>query len=188
MTQPHLYLLHKTELSHGARVRAVEEMIAAAEANGGEGWKTLRNVAIVQERSAHARPEGLVRSLAHYPKLATMNLWKVSLPPCFEHVDLAVFLPSRAGGTELVGEAMAAGVPVLIPDNDREKIRLVRDGVNGFHYRAHSEESLALSLLALALIPQDNLDHIKERAKESARLFFQLGGEGKPPATTGESI
>jgi hypothetical protein len=66
-------------------------------------------------------------------------------------------------------EAMSAGVPVLIPDSAFRDASFVRDGINGFLYRAHDPDSLALSLLTLKSVSHEVIQRVVEQARNTLR-------------------
>jgi glycosyltransferase involved in cell wall biosynthesis len=56
-------------------------------------------------------------------------------------------------------EAMAAGIPVLVPDRGGAGALIV-DGVSGFHFSADNVESLAARLLQLTSLSADGLNRV----------------------------
>jgi len=68
-------------------------------------------------------------------------------------------------------EAMAIGLPVLVPDRGGAAT-LVEPGKSGFHFRANDPISLSQQLLALARTSSDQLDRAIASAKKTATTRF----------------
>jgi hypothetical protein len=75
--------------------------------------------------------------------------------------DLLLFT-EPAPTSQLLMSARCRRIPVLAPDSWSG--RWVRDGVTGFVYRAGNPDSLALSLLAFAMLPERVVSEIAGRA------------------------
>jgi len=74
------------------------------------------------------------------------------IPGMLARSDLLVHLcPEEPFGLAVI-EAMAAGIPVLVPDRGGAG-SLVRDGVDGFRFRADDASALAARLMSLATAP-----------------------------------
>ncbi|MFZ4699921.1 MAG: glycosyltransferase [Candidatus Methylumidiphilus sp.] len=65
-------------------------------------------------------------------------------------------------------EAMAAGVPVLVPNQGGAE-GLVKTGVSGFHFRADDADDLAAALLRVRQMPVETLNGIAAAASQSLR-------------------
>jgi glycosyltransferase involved in cell wall biosynthesis len=68
-------------------------------------------------------------------------------------------------------EAMAAGLPVLVPDAGGAA-GLVEPGVSGFHFRADDPDDLARVLASLAAAPAQRLNAVIARADARLRSHY----------------
>jgi glycosyltransferase involved in cell wall biosynthesis len=84
------------------------------------------------------------------------------LPNALEELaqaDLMVHMcPVEPFGLTIL-EAMAAGVPVLVPDSGGAG-SVVEEGVSGFRFRSNDARSLAARLVELTQAPADSLNRI----------------------------
>jgi glycosyltransferase involved in cell wall biosynthesis len=84
------------------------------------------------------------------------------LPNALEELaqaDLLVHLcPVEPFGLTIL-EAMAAGVPVLVPDSGGAG-SVVQDGISGFRFRSNDADSLAARLVELTQAPAESLNRI----------------------------
>jgi glycosyltransferase involved in cell wall biosynthesis len=79
-----------------------------------------------------------------------------------EHDLLLHLCPQEPFGLAVI-EAMAAGLPVLVPDSGGAG-SLVRPGDTGFHFRANDAHDLSNALKALSLTDADELNRVVARA------------------------
>ena len=85
--------------------------------------------------------------------------------------DLLVHLcPVEPFGLAIL-EAMAANIPVLVP-NSGGAGSLVSDGVSGFHFEANDADALAVRILEINAMPADRLNQVVRVAAESLRTRF----------------
>jgi glycosyltransferase involved in cell wall biosynthesis len=68
-------------------------------------------------------------------------------------------------------EAMAAGVPVLVPDQGGAA-GLVEDGVSGFHFRANDADALAAALTRLRQAPAAELNAVVAAADQRLKTCY----------------
>jgi len=68
-------------------------------------------------------------------------------------------------------EAMAVGLPVLVPDRGGAKA-LVQHGVSGFKFKANNEKDLALCLLKLRHASPELLNYIVKNAQKTLKNKF----------------
>lgn len=71
----------------------------------------------------------------------------------------------------VVLEAMAAGIPVLVPDTGGPS-GFIKDDINGFLYRAGDAVDLGDRLAALRRLPPERLNHIVEQARHTLATRF----------------
>ena len=73
-------------------------------------------------------------------------------------------------------EAMAIGLPVLVPNQGGTKI-LVENGISGFHFNANDRQDLALCLLKLRQTSPELLNSVVENAqKRLASQYSEIKG------------
>ncbi len=73
-------------------------------------------------------------------------------------------------------EAMAVGIPVLVPDRGGTRT-LVKHGISGFQFRANDEKDLALWLIKLQQAPAELLNSVVNNAhKKLASRFSEQRG------------
>jgi glycosyltransferase involved in cell wall biosynthesis len=90
------------------------------------------------------------------------------VPQRYAQADLLIHTcPTEAFGLVIL-EAMAAGIPVLIPD-EGGAAALVTDGVNGFKFRANDPDDLARRLIELRHAEPELLNRVTANAGESLR-------------------
>jgi glycosyltransferase involved in cell wall biosynthesis len=68
-------------------------------------------------------------------------------------------------------EAMAAGVPVVVP-NSGGAASLVEDGISGFHFRADDAASLVERLRALRALPAERLNNVVAGGRKALSTRF----------------
>lgn len=68
-------------------------------------------------------------------------------------------------------EAMAAGVPVLTPDQGGAA-DLVEDGISGFHFHANDADALAVALNRLRQVPAEDLNAIVAAADQRLKSHY----------------
>jgi hypothetical protein len=161
MISPLLHLLQRGDSK--ARIQAVTEMAKTqtdlSHAKPPTPWK----MRFLSGGDADAGDMDLAEIVRHYPQLSILRD-----PPCSGAVQvdspqLLVIGVAVANVAPPILEAMAAGIVVVIPD-EGEGANLVRDGINGFHYRARNPDSLALTLLTIEWLPADFLLAVLARA------------------------
>jgi hypothetical protein len=187
MPQPLLYLLNQSATDTmsaatltealatlrleraGARMAACSVLFAAGEKTGG-------------------LPDIVAAARQRHPQLAALNIAShPARPPEADlgKVDLLVFTADAPADRRLLFEAIHRRVPVLAPDNWQDA--WVRDGVTGFLYRAGNPDSLALSLLAFAIVAPETMYAILDRAERRCLAVSARLEAGLPRHATGES-
>jgi glycosyltransferase involved in cell wall biosynthesis len=95
------------------------------------------------------RLTGPVRARIHYAGFQAPE----ALPPFFARADVFV-LPSRYDGWGVVvNQALGAGLPIVVSDQVGAAHDLVREGENGFIFRAGDADALAAALLRYSANP-----------------------------------
>jgi len=199
MIKPLLYMLHNANLERSARIQVIEELISAesaAQASGAKFGQPPCQILVVTSMNADKSLDVLLDALSRHPQLSS---WHVSIQgdskqaqslPAQANDNSPQFIVVRHGDKSEITwanesvptiaqsndtairpilEAMAAGVPVLIPDSAFSGASFVRDGINGFLYRAHDPDSLALSLLTLKSVSHDVIQRVVEQARHTLR-------------------
>ena len=195
MTKPLLHLLHHETLDPAARVALIEELLhrcpALLPTDEADG-RWIRRIMIATSIEAREQLDALASALTRYPHLNLLQFHihgalLTELPSAPDHArpapshrftfsqqafaaglaeaDLLVDMQPHAQSVLPVLEAMAEGVPVLVSDGS--DVKFVRDGINGFLYRAHDADSLALSLLTLRSLSSDIVQRIVGQARET---------------------
>jgi glycosyltransferase involved in cell wall biosynthesis len=110
------------------------------------------------------------RAAAAYPQIRIEG-FKSDVQARLAAADLLVHLcPAEPFGLAIV-EAMAAGVPVLVPDRGGAG-DLVKDGVNGFRFRADDAASLAQRLLEMSQAPAQLLNQVVAGGRQALATRF----------------
>jgi hypothetical protein len=178
MPQPLLFLLNQgaTDALTALRLKPAGARVVA------------RSVLFAADEKTGGLPDIVAAARQRHAQLASLNI--ASHPagppePDFGKVDLLVFTEDAPDNRTLQFEAIRRRVPVLAPDNWQDA--WVRDGVTGFLYRAGNPDSLALSLLAFAIIAPDTMYGILDRAERYFRAVPTRPEAGSPRHATGES-
>jgi len=198
MIKPLLYLLHRGQLDNITRLRIIEDLLNPYGNNHAE--RTLAdqsrlNIIIVIALDAAQYMDILINALRLHPQLCSLRV-KIhytapqtgSQASYATHAELGtdfgpleselsaanILVNTTFGneGIEIILKAMSCGVPVLIPDTSHPDASFVRDGINGFLYRANDPDSLALSLLMLKSVSQNILQRVITQARETT---FDMG-------------
>ena len=84
------------------------------------------------------------------------------------HRALFFILPSKFGETwgNVVNEAMASGLPVLVSEQVGCSSTLVKPGINGFTFSSHDEEELANLLIKVTSIEEKEREAMGSMSKE----------------------
>jgi glycosyltransferase involved in cell wall biosynthesis len=99
-----------------------------------------------------------VRAAQHNPNVTFIG-FEPEVARELAAADLLVHIcPEEPFGLAVL-EAMAAGIPVLVPDRGGAGA-LVADGVSGFHFSADNVKSLAARLLQLTTLSADRLNQV----------------------------
>lgn len=85
--------------------------------------------------------------------------------------DLLLHLCPEEPGALSVIEALAIRVPILVPDTGGT-ISIIKDGENGFYFRANDPARLAAKLRELRKLPAADLDRIAGNARASFEESF----------------
>lgn len=110
------------------------------------------------------------RALAKHPNVKFMG-FRADLPDQVAHADLLLHLcPEEPFGLAIL-EAMAAEVPVLVPDAGGAGA-IVEPQRNGFHFRANDAWSLAQKLQEIRRTPADVLKGVVYEGLRSLRTRF----------------
>lgn len=113
-----------------------------------------------------------LRSRAHlaHPNV-TFEGFSSSVPERLAESDLLLHLcPEEPFGLVIL-EAMAAGVPVLVPTTGGAA-EIVEPGVSGFHFGANNSESLARALLHIDALSSQRLNTIVKSASTRLHLHY----------------
>jgi glycosyltransferase involved in cell wall biosynthesis len=89
----------------------------------------------------------------------------------FANYDFLVHLNSEEPFGLVVLEAMAPGIPVLVPDQGGAAT-IVRDRENGFHFRSEDANDLAAKLLELRHLNPSDLKTITDNAQKDLNSTF----------------
>jgi len=179
MIQPLLHLLQRGSLDRPARIRAVASLAGGHNCHNGIGL--AGGIHVLASGDAVVPVIDLAEIRRDYPELAHLQPRRQDDPTRQNSPKLLVVVQAGAGATPAILAAMAEGRLVLVPD-DGPGMGLVRDGVNGFHYRARDPDSLALALLTLKWLPADLIGGILERAR--ATFSTQLTDVTSHPAAS----
>lgn len=110
------------------------------------------------------------RAAARNPNV-TFTGFNASVEQELASADLLVHTcPEEPFGLAIL-EAMAAGVPVLVPDTGGAA-SLVRDGVSGFRFEANNAEQLSRRIVAISGMRADALNRIAAGADAEMRTRF----------------
>ena len=100
--------------------------------------------------------------------------FSTDVPAALAGADLLVHTcPEEPFGLAIL-EAMAAGIPVLVPDRGGPS-SFIRDGENGFLYRANDAAHLAQRLLELRAAAPETLNQVVAAARATLRERFAPG-------------
>ncbi|MCB9883552.1 MAG: glycosyltransferase [Planctomycetes bacterium] len=104
------------------------------------------------------------------------------VPRALARADLLLHMcPVEPFGMAIL-EAMAAHVPVLVPDRGGAS-SLVEDGVTGFHFRADDASDLRRTLVRVGDLPPETLEdvvrHASERLDRDYRASVRAGDYGR---------
>lgn len=186
MSRPLLYLLHRGD--RPSRIRAVTDLMARLETPDRDGgpmsWSLLILSTGIDLAAVARKHPRLTRLLDQRGgKTSPLSGSGVALS---DHPRLLVVGAGIKDAIPAILGAMAGGVLVMIPDEGMGAT-LVRDGINGFHYRAGDPDSLALSLLSLEWLPANLLQAILDRARATFNAACQGLPAGLAAIQTGES-
>lgn len=177
-----------------------DAQIAATPRRAPFNRKGIRNVIVVSRVDPIKRIDLLLDALDRHPPLAALNFqvygtgWDLEalreramrthrqvnfagfsdrIPEAIQQSDALLHTcPVEPFGLAIL-EAMAARVPVLVPDQGGAA-GLVEPGISGFHFTAGDPDALAAALLKLAGLPAMNLNQIVLAA--AARLSAHYSG------------
>lgn len=158
----------------------------------------IREIIVVSRVDSIKRVDLLLEALTRHPQLSELSVrvlgtgedldklrdraekfhpnvqflgFVMDVPEQLITADLLVHLcPVEPFGLAIV-EAIAANVPVLVPDSGGAA-SLVEDGVSGFHFHANDVNHLANRLLALMQTPPHILNRVVEAARQSLVTRF----------------
>lgn len=162
MNQPILHLLNREPRDPARRAILLEALLPLAGTSPCPHKPRL--VTFACDKPDGRLPTLLGSALQRHPNLASIQITTLPAISCRSQDigDLLVYTQASPVRGDLLFEAMHRRVPLLVPDNWCDTC--VRDGVNGFFYRAGNPDSLALSLLAFVALPAAVLAEIARRA------------------------
>ena len=159
---------------------------------------SIRRIAVISRLDPEKRVDLILEAMEKHPVLRNLQIhvygtgWesealkaragRQSLPVYFQgycsnigeqlaQSDLLLHLcPVEPFGLAIL-EAIAARVPVLVPDQGGTA-SLVRNGMEGFHFQANSVDNLAERLLAVCSSSAEQLNMITENAYQLLRSRF----------------
>lgn len=183
------------------RITVIENFLPATRARPQRETFTqmgIREVIVVSRIDPIKRVSLLLEALTRHPQLAELSVrilgtgWDLEtlqaraekfhpnvqflgfvtdVPEQLATADLLVHLcPVEPFGLAII-EAMAANIPVLVPDTGGAA-NLVEDGVSGFRFHANDVNHLANRLLALMNTPPQILNRVVEGARQSLMTRF----------------
>jgi glycosyltransferase involved in cell wall biosynthesis len=212
MNKALLYLLQKGNLDSNARTGVIEQLLGMGQHNAlpQNNNKTLpvRNIVVVTAIYTASTIDVVMNVLKRYPQLSNLKLqihhtsklktqrFKLndtshvklnniedSFLRDLKQADLLINTCPNAEGISTMMEAMASGVPVLIPDSVHRDAPFLKDGINGFLYRTHDTDNLAISLLTLQSVSHDIMHRVVTHASETIATI-RLGLSQLEPSTT----
>ena len=181
MIGPLLHLVHRGKGQD--RIRAVTHMTMARP--GLDHPPSPREMLFLSGGGADAKEMSLIWIMGRYPRLS-----RLGDPSAGErgHVVSLRVLVIGSGVEDMavpILKAMATGILVVSQDAGAGA-ELVRDGINGFHYRARNPDSLALTLLTLDWLSQDFIQAVLARARSTFNAYSLGLHPGLALTRTGE--